>query len=142
AGAVLDVEVEAAGEDQVGAETVAQGMPEVLLLGELVEVEDREVDRSGLGDLEIGLAPQDLEQIAFELLLNVDVASLEAVLPLLADDDEGGDGEGLASGQVQLGALRQLEPDLDRGLGRRQGRQQEQDGESPGVVALHFIPPL
>src|SRR5580693_961197 len=60
AAAVLDVEIDAAAQHQVGVGAVADRAPEVGLLGELGEVVDREVDRPGLDHLELGLAPQHL----------------------------------------------------------------------------------
>src|SRR6185295_19166269 len=100
------------------------------------EVGGRKVDAAGLDHLELGLAAEHLDQVAFELLLDVDVAPLEALRLLLRLDLERRELDRLAPLQVQAGALRQLELHLDRRGGCRQGGEDGESGERPRLPEL------
>src|SRR5262249_33806725 len=94
---------------------LAQGAPEVLVVGELVEVVGGVLDVGHRSDLEAAVALQHLEQVAVEVALDVEVAAAELgrLLPLLRDDEERRHHEVLAAREVEGGAHRQVELDVD-----------------------------
>ena len=127
--AVLDLEFEASGHDDLGRRLGADGGPELLCLREIPEVLGRQLDlRRRLDDLELRLLLELLLQEAVKLALDVDaLEALVARLVRVGDENEGRERDPLVAAQRQLRLEGQAQPHLvdtrkegDRAEKRRQ----------------------